>query len=648
MNRALRLAVMIGALLPAVGAVALPVSTSAASLRGRRLPPTVAPLSHPRSATHRTMRAAIAVAPPAGTTVAVGQLPTGVAVTNARAYVADARGNSLSVVDLTSRPIAVVATVPVGSFPSAVALSPDGSTAYVANFQSGTISIVDTASRVVSHTVTVGSEPDGIVQIGALVYVANFGAGTISVVDPVAATVVATITLPGSQPAPSGLAAGSGGSRLYVDDARNSTTTVIDLTHSPAVVDGSAAVGTYPAYLSVVGTSAFVANGTKGAVVPGTVSVVDVSSATSPVTTHTIAVGSHPYGIAAIPSLGEALVSNSGSRSVTVLDTINDSVLTTLAVGSTPDAVAVTPDQTTAVVSNEGDNTISVIPVTGFRTLVDQTSGALAEATNSQNYESTYDAYDDQAADDFQVSPPPSATGWRIAAVVADGLYANQTPPGPASSFNVVLYQDDPVTHLPGTVVFQQANIAQVANDPTGDVTLPLSPAPALPAGHYWLSVQANENFSLHGSWNWDDRAPQTLSAAVFEQPGQGSGPGCSTWTLRSQCIGLSPISEPDQAFALIGGYQFPTPAAAAAQTQGATTQGATTRAVAEPRPAPAPSGRPGSVGRSPLVTPRRAAVSPHVRTHAPAHRRAHRHRRLRRLQPGSDGQATSPRRARR
>ena len=116
-------------------------------------------------------------------------------------------------------------------------------------------------------------------------------------------------------------------------------------------------------------------------------------------------------------------------------------------------------------------------------------------------------------------------------------------------------------------------------------MTLPLSPAVTLAPGRYWLSVQANQSFGTNGAWYWDDRGPQTLSPAVWEQPADRSGLGCTTWGIRYQCLTLSSSSKPDQAFALTGGYVFPTSA-----------------------PAPAPVGPRVAVGRSAAPRARPAA----------------------------------------
>src|SRR4051794_18944954 len=295
--------------------------------------------------------------------VSVGTTPTGVAVSATRAYVANQGSNTVSVIDLTQSPPVVAATVAVGSAPDGAALSGDGARLYVPNFRGGTLSIVSTATNSVTQTVPVGSRPDGVVEVGGVVYVANLLAGTISVVDPAAGTVTGTIGLPGAGTAtgvaPSGVAASANGQRLYANDARNGRTYVVDLTQSPPAVTGNVVVGSFPAYLSVAGSRAYVAN-------PGSnsVSVLDLSQS-PPVSAGTVGVGTAPYGVLALPALGEVLATNSGSNTVSVIDTSSApaTVVSTVPVGTTPDAIAVSPDRGTVVVSNEASNNVSIFHV---------------------------------------------------------------------------------------------------------------------------------------------------------------------------------------------------------------------------------------------------------------------------------------------
>src|SRR5512133_1165498 len=78
-----------------------------------------------------------------------------------------------------------------------------------------------------------------------------------------------------------------------------------------------------------------------------------------------VPVGSSPYGVVALPSLGQAFAANSGSDDLTVIDTAGapTALAPTVATGDVPDAIAVSPDQQTAVVSNEGEGTVSIFHV---------------------------------------------------------------------------------------------------------------------------------------------------------------------------------------------------------------------------------------------------------------------------------------------
>ena len=72
-----------------------------------------------------------------------------------------------------------------------------------------------------------------------------------------------------------------------------------------------------------------------------------------------------------------------------------------------------------------------------------------------------------------------------------------------------------------------------------------------LPPGKYWLSVQANEDFSTAGQWAWTDRTITSTLPAKWQNPGNGFGTGCITWKLRMICIGDTAAG--DQVFRLSG-----------------------------------------------------------------------------------------------
>src|SRR3989475_11434648 len=77
-----------------------------------------------------------------------------------QAYITNLNDNTVSVIDTASN--TVTATVPVGTFPNGVAVTPDGARVYVANVLDGTGSGSATASDTVTATVTGGVVPVGV------------------------------------------------------------------------------------------------------------------------------------------------------------------------------------------------------------------------------------------------------------------------------------------------------------------------------------------------------------------------------------------------------------------------------------------------------------------------------------------------------
>ena len=74
------------------------------------------------------------------------------------AYITNSGSNTVSVIDTATN--TVVSTIPVGTTPFGVAVTPDGSKVYIANATSNTVSVIDTATNAVVSTIPVGSGPD--------------------------------------------------------------------------------------------------------------------------------------------------------------------------------------------------------------------------------------------------------------------------------------------------------------------------------------------------------------------------------------------------------------------------------------------------------------------------------------------------------
>lgn len=92
----------------------------------------------------------------------LGTNPTHVVATpdGSRVVVANAGAASISLVDTLQ--VREIARIPVGVEPQRLALSPDGKRCFVANKQSGTVSVIDLELQGVMATVPVGREPLGL------------------------------------------------------------------------------------------------------------------------------------------------------------------------------------------------------------------------------------------------------------------------------------------------------------------------------------------------------------------------------------------------------------------------------------------------------------------------------------------------------
>jgi hypothetical protein len=166
----------------------------------------------------------------------------------------------------------------------------------------------------------------------------------------------------------------------------------------------------------------------------------------------------------------------------------------------------------------------------------------------SQNFQSSFDIYDAQAADDFVV---PGGHRWRVREVDATGVYFNGV--GPADSETVTFYKDD--HGKPGKMV--STDTVTGTDDGFGSFTISLSKAgsPILKGGHgdgktYWVSVVANMDFFVGGEWGWENQTTVVGNPAQWQNPGGGFGV-CPTWEDENVCIA---DGQGDHMFTIRGG----------------------------------------------------------------------------------------------
>ena len=158
----------------------------------------------------------------------------------------------------------------------------------------------------------------------------------------------------------------------------------------------------------------------------------------------------------------------------------------------------------------------------------DQYDSAASLAVSSQNFLTSLDTFDSQAADDFVV---PRGQRWAVDQVEVAGRYFNGA--GPASSVNVYIYAN--AGGRPGTMLFGKTVWPSWGRS-TGDFGLAVDPAPKLGPGTYWLSVQANLDLTRAGQWGWTLRGATSYNRSTWRNPGGGFATACGGWAARAVC----------------------------------------------------------------------------------------------------------------
>ena len=91
--------------------------------------------------------------------VVVGDSPQAIAITpdGKFAYVANAAGDSISVIDTSTNMVTTTINLAMDATPVGIAITPDGKFAYVADRMIAGVDVIDTSTNVVTTTVNVVS-----------------------------------------------------------------------------------------------------------------------------------------------------------------------------------------------------------------------------------------------------------------------------------------------------------------------------------------------------------------------------------------------------------------------------------------------------------------------------------------------------------
>ena len=157
--------------------------------------------------------------------IAVGQSPSGLAVTpdGATLLVANREADSVSVVDIAAR--REVAQVPVGKHPFGLTLDAEGKRAYTANVTGDDVSVIDVPARREVGRVKTGERPYVVALAGGRGFVTDQYGNSVTAFDLATLKSVGTIDV-GDHP--EGIGAARDGRHLYVANWGSNTLSVID------------------------------------------------------------------------------------------------------------------------------------------------------------------------------------------------------------------------------------------------------------------------------------------------------------------------------------------------------------------------------------------------------------------------------------
>jgi hypothetical protein len=160
--------------------------------------------------------------------------------------------------------------------------------------------------------------------------------------------------------------------------------------------------------------------------------------------------------------------------------------------------------------------------------LYDQ-SGVFAGVAPAQDYQSAYDEFDSEGADDFVVT---DAAGWTVSAF--NFQVAFLYPSSPADPlYHINVYEDD--NGLPGATACGYTSLAGALDASRTSLSVSLPTPCVLPTGRYWVGMSADLVYPPKMYWTTGlNGAIDNIGA--WREPGDGNQTGCTTWAPMSAC----------------------------------------------------------------------------------------------------------------
>ena len=221
----------------------------------------------------------------------------------------------------------------------------------------------------------------------------------------------------------------------------------------------------------------------------------------------------------------------------------------------------------TKTISDDIIQNIKVVTRGSDVLLWDQTLGTIDSSAPDQDFETAYDAYDSEVADDFVITDPG---GWIINEVRTIGSHNDfddgGDPPvitgqgGPTQSVHLTFYSDNaglPGSAMPGCSFTNLTTDDQADGngDPSGTLFTLIPGGCTLPPGSYWMGYQAQQDFATQNQ-HFAAGSSDTITAnqAAYQNPGDGFGTGCTTFGALNSTCGLSATAGPmDLVFVMFG-----------------------------------------------------------------------------------------------